>query len=87
MTIIIILIINTFIISNHNYHYPDHQHNYDLGDQITCVRLLSPLLATGARGAERAVRIWNLQVPPTFYICASILWIHIKTTKLREAPL
>ena len=35
-------------------------------DQITCVHLLFPLLATGARGAERAVRIWNVQVtiPP-----------------------
>ena len=31
-------------------------------DQITCVRLLFPLLASGARGAERAVRIWNVQV-------------------------
>ena len=26
------------------------------------MHLLFPLLATGARGAERAVRIWNVQV-------------------------
>ena len=43
-------------------HYYHQQHNNDLGAQITCVRLFGPLLATGARGAERAVRIWNVQV-------------------------
>ena len=31
------------------------------------MHLLFPLLATGARGAERAVRIWNVQVGGIVY--------------------
>ena len=46
-----------------HFHYQDNQqHDNDPGDQITCVRLFGPLLATGTRGAERAVRIWKVQV-------------------------
>ena len=37
-------------------------HKTCFATQVTCVHLLFPLLATGARGAERAVRIWNVQV-------------------------
>ena len=36
--------------------------------QITCVRLFGALLATGARGAERAVRIWNVEVEKLFLL-------------------
>ena len=57
------------------------------------MHLLFPLLATGARGAERAVRIWNVQVggivdcmefvtSGTSDTCVKYFWVQVNVQKL-----